>query len=122
MKKSELRQIIKEELLREDATTTAKKFIDILNKKYNNPEKDKFGSYTFDGKFGSKFVKITSKPTASSGLSAWGFVALQDNPSKGIKVGDLLKPASWSAPAKHARGNIIDGTAKYDKYGPAYMR
>ena len=122
MKKSELRKIIKEELLREDARASAKKFIDILNKKYNNPEKDKHGSYVFDGKFGSKFVKITATPVNSAGLSAWGFVALQDNPAKGIKVGDLLKAASWNAPAKHARGNIIDGTAKYDKYGPVYMR
>ena len=24
------------------------------------------------------------------------------------KTGDVLKPASWSAPAKHARGNIFD--------------
>lgn len=39
--------------------------------------------------------------------------------------GDVLKPASWRAPAKHARGNIFDSEdgAKYmGVYGPAYLR
>lgn len=39
--------------------------------------------------------------------------------------GDVLKPASWSAPAKHARGNIFDNSngLKYvGPYGPAYLR
>ena len=35
--------------------------------------------------------------------------------------GDLLKAATWKAPAKHARGNIIDGTARYGVYGPEYL-
>jgi len=26
------------------------------------------------------------------------------------------------APAKHARGNIIDGTARYGVYGPEYIK
>ena len=38
-----------------------------------------------------------------------------------IKKGDLLKAATWKAPAKHARGNIIDGTARYGVYGPEYL-
>lgn len=49
--------------------------------------------------------------------AAWAFV---DKVS-----GDVLKPASWSAPAKHARGNIFDGNngLRYiDAYGPAYLR
>lgn len=39
--------------------------------------------------------------------------------------GDVLKPASWKTPAKHARGNIFDasnGLASMGPYGPAYMR
>lgn len=39
--------------------------------------------------------------------------------------GDVLKPASWRAPAKHARGNLFDpsgGLAKVGPYGPAYLR
>lgn len=41
------------------------------------------------------------------------------------ETGDVLKPASWSKPAKHARGNIFDehnGLAKMGPYGPAYLR
>jgi hypothetical protein len=38
-----------------------------------------------------------------------------------IKKGDLMKAASWRAAAKHSRGNIFDGTAKYGMYGPKYL-
>jgi hypothetical protein len=38
-----------------------------------------------------------------------------------VKKGDLMKPASWRAPAKHSRGNIFDGTAKWSHYGPTYL-
>ena len=40
-------------------------------------------------------------------------------------TGDVLKAASWSAPAKHARGNIFDaynGLKGMGPYGPAYLR
>lgn len=39
--------------------------------------------------------------------------------------GDVLKPATFRAPAKHARGNIFDasnGLASVNHYGPAYLR
>lgn len=39
--------------------------------------------------------------------------------------GDVLKAASWSKPAKHARGNIFDesnGLKLMGQYGPAYLR
>lgn len=65
---------------------------------------------------GPKYVKINREG------SVWGFVAMKDDPKKGEKVGDLLKPATWRAPAKHPRGNIFDGTAKYNVYGPDYLR
>jgi len=38
--------------------------------------------------------------------------------------GDVLMPASWAAPAKHARGNIYDddiGMSRVGPYGPAYL-
>jgi hypothetical protein len=66
---------------------------------------------------GNKFIRLWS------GTSCWGFISRVDGDLKGapIKKGDLLKPATWKAPAKHARGNIIDGTAKYGVYGPEYI-
>ena len=39
--------------------------------------------------------------------------------------GDVLKAASWNAPAKHARGNIFDednGLGSMGEFGPAYLR
>lgn len=42
-----------------------------------------------------------------------------------IANGDVLKPASWKTPAKHARGNIFDdanGLRYMTDLGPAYLR
>ena len=66
---------------------------------------------------GSKFYKVIV------GGSVWGFIARIPFVHKGVqlKKGDLMKPAGWSAAAKHARGNVIDGTAKYGPYGPVYL-
>lgn len=66
---------------------------------------------------GNKFLRLWD------GTSCWGFISRVDGDLKGapIKKGDLLKPATWKAPAKHARGNIIDGTAKYGVHGPSYL-
>ncbi len=39
--------------------------------------------------------------------------------------GDVLKPASYKAPARHARGNIFDdnnGLGSMGEYGPAYLK
>lgn len=39
--------------------------------------------------------------------------------------GDVLKPAGWKAPAKHARGNVFDashGLAHMGPYGPTHLR
>lgn len=39
--------------------------------------------------------------------------------------GDVLKPATWRAPAKHARGNIFaadNGLGCMDHFGPSYLR
>ena len=67
---------------------------------------------------GNKFIRIWH------GSSCWGFISRVDGDLKGspIKKGDLLKAATWKAPAKHARGNIMDGTAQYGVYGPSYIK
>jgi hypothetical protein len=66
---------------------------------------------------GNKFLRFWD------GTACWGFISRVDGDLKGapIKKGDLLKCASWKAPAKHARGNILDGTARYGVYGPEYL-
>jgi hypothetical protein len=116
-----------------DMRTTDKKAIDYLNnnpivktfiEKVNKQRKERYKEMSWmDGKtdliveIGNKFIRLWD------GLSCWGFISRVDGDLKGspIKKGDLLKPASWKSPAKHARGNIIDGTARYTEYGPAYL-
>ena len=67
---------------------------------------------------GNKFLRLWT------GSTCWGFISRVDGDLKGapIKKGDLLKAATWKAPAKHARGNIIDGTAQWGEYGPSYIK
>ena len=45
--------------------------------------------------------------------SAWGFIDMTN--------GDILKAASWKAPAKHARGNIYNAEYDLTPYGPPYL-
>jgi hypothetical protein len=96
-------------------------FIEKVNKErevyYSNMQTMK-GKTDLTVEIGNKFIRLWS------GTSCWGFISRVDGDLKGspIKKGDLLKPASWKAPAKHARGNIIDGTARYGVYGPEYIK
>lgn len=58
---------------------------------------------------GEKFIRIVS---VDNQRSAWAFVVREDNTTKAlgtVKKGDILKPATWKAPAKHARGSIYQG-------------
>ena len=63
---------------------------------------------------GSKYIRLT---TGDRGAAA-GFVVNTDNDKK-FKKGDLLKAASWSAPARNfARGNVIEDTVDSLRTGP----
>ncbi len=70
-------------------------------------------------KTGRKFTKIIN------GTSVWGFVSRVDGVHKGapIKVGDIMKAAGWSAPAKHSRGSIFDKEfhKSFSWTGPNYL-
>jgi hypothetical protein len=73
--------------------------------------------YKLVAREGKKFIKVCSEQIGSRGSSAWCFIDKTN--------GDVLKAASWAAPAKHARGNIFDssnGLASVGPYGPAYLR
>ena len=64
---------------------------------------------TFNAKLrvdhGNKYIKVVSNGGAHS------FIVTKDNGK--FRKGDVLKAASWAAPARNfARGNILDGTAK----------
>ena len=65
---------------------------------------------------GRRFVKIL-KIEGTTSKSVWAFVE--------IETGDIYKPATFAAPAKHPRGNINDASNGLDcvsAYGPAYLR
>lgn len=64
---------------------------------------------------GRRYVKVIQ------GTSVHTFIDLKEGPT----YGDVLKPASWNAPAKKARGNIFDkdnGLKSMGPHGPAYLK
>ena len=64
---------------------------------------------------GRKYIKILSKG------SVWGFI-VKNTDDKQFKQGDILKAASWAAPARNkARGNIIQGGYTVQWTGPLYL-
>ena len=80
------------------------------NERMFNEYKDGFKSIV-----GQKFIKVTN----GNGVKA--FIVKQDNGK--FKMGDILKPASWRAPAKNsARGNVLEGGYAIQWTGPLYLR
>jgi len=64
---------------------------------------------------GQKFIKITNDGSVKA------FVVKKE--VKHFKVGDLLKPASWRAPAMNSpRGNVLKGNYPIQWTGPLYLK
>jgi hypothetical protein len=78
----------------------------------------------------TKFIVILTKykdDGVSGQQSTYAFCAREDFESKTlgkVRAGDILKPASYKAPAKHARGNLFDPNPldMCGKYGLEYLR
>ena len=70
--------------------------------------------HTLEIRQGRKYAKLVSRSRGSG--SVWAFVDKE--------TGDILKPATFNAPAKHARGNIKDSETykNYQWTGPHYLR
>jgi hypothetical protein len=51
----------------------------------------------------------------------WGFIQKEDD--KKFRAGDILKAASWAAPARNkARGNVLDEDFSWVRWtGPEYL-
>jgi hypothetical protein len=68
---------------------------------------------------GRKFIKVVE------GTRVWGFIAKVDGVHKGVPMlkGDILKAATWRAPAKHSRGSIFDAEMhkSFSWTGPNYL-
>ena len=76
-------------------------------------------------KISSKWARITSFSFQKE--SVWAFVALQNYSNKTlgeVKLGDIHRAASWSTPAKNARGSVFDSDIEkcLTKYGPVYLK
>ena len=81
--------------------------LDYENYKYADGELD------FEVKEGKKYIKIIS----DGGVHCF---IVKENDNK-FNKGDILKPASWSTPAKNqARGNILSGF-KIEWTGAIYL-
>jgi hypothetical protein len=80
----------------------------------NNPKP------SFEFKMGPRYVKIIRDRSVHAFIRDRSVHAFID-----CINGDVLKPTSWRAPAKHSRGNIFDtknGLGSMEVFGPAYLR
>jgi hypothetical protein len=78
-----------------------------MNEKYAN---------SFEVKHGRKYIKILSNRSATA------FIVGTDKDKK-FKLGDILKPAGYAAPARNsARGNVLDGDYPINWTGPLYLK
>jgi len=102
------------------------KWVDSCEKLINDhmtndlPEMAKFTQSFLAVKAGTKYFKILrmEKHLPSGETNERGVFAFID------ADGNVLKPAGYKKPAKHARGNLFDnaaGMAHMSPYGPAYM-
>ena len=68
---------------------------------------------------GRKYLKVV-QDTGNQNL-VWGFIVKEDD--KKFKAGDILKAASWAAPARNkARGNILEEDFSRVRWtGPEYL-
>jgi len=65
-------------------------------------------------KEGKKYIKIIFD------RSVFAFIVKED--FKHFKKGDVLKPASWAAPAlNQSRGNVLEGNYPIQWTGPLYL-
>ena len=68
---------------------------------------------------GRKYLKIVK--TLGTQELVWGFIVKKDD--KKFRAGDILKAASWAAPARNKpRGNILEGDFSWVRWtGPEYL-
>ena len=76
---------------------------------YSRPDRQ----LTVEFDMGSKFIKVIVGHTNDTQRSSHSFIVLGEVKGKKntFKTGDILKSASWRAPAKNfARGNILESS------------
>ena len=76
---------------------------------YSRPDRQ----LTVEFDIGSKFIKVIVGHTGDTSRSSHSFIVLGEykGAKNTFKHGDILKSASWRAPAKNfARGNILENS------------
>lgn len=77
---------------------------------------------------GNKYIRVVRIGTTGQPRSVYCFIVVQEGTTGNlgtVRVGDVMKPAGWKAPTKHARGNIFNADNGLDccgPYGVAYLR
>ena len=80
----------------------------------NEKMKEEFAN-SWSVKEGQKFIKLVAKHSVHSFIVKKAF--------KHFKVGDVLKAASWKAPAlNQPRGNVLEGNYPIQWTGPLYLK
>ena len=104
-------------------------FIANLQSRYAKVHKERFPSLPvnqFVAEDRQKVIAIISQNENGNDRQIYCFIANQDYDTKQLGEvcrGDILKPASWKAPTKGARGNLFDtekGFSRLGLYGPDY--
>lgn len=99
-----------------------------LDRKYITENFKNLQPNVYTAEDGQKFIRVVQASQSATGRSVHCFIAKVDSETKAlgkVRAGGILKPASWKAPAKHARGNILDehgGMSQMGPYGPASRR
>ena len=76
---------------------------------------------------GRKFLRLVNVDPDGNVRSVYCFIALVDGNTKSMgsySVGDIMKPATYKAPAKHSRGSVLAedfGVSCVGPYGPDYL-
>ena len=89
--------------------------IEDYNRDTNNEKMKEEFAYSWSVKEGPKFIKLVAKHSVHSFIVKIAF--------KHFKVGDVLKAASWKAPAlNQPRGNVLEGNYPIQWTGPLYLK
>ena len=95
-----------------------KAILNIHDKKQKYADRNGFTNYKqhIEITEGQRYIKLIDVSDFGHGRSVYAFIDKTN--------GDILKPAGWAGPAKHARGNIFDEST-WHCFGPtcvAYLR
>ena len=89
--------------------------IEDYNKDTKNENMKQEFANSWSVKEGPKFIKLVAKHSVHSFIVKKAF--------KHFKVGDVLKAASWKAPAlNQPRGNVLEGNYPIQWTGPLYLK